>query len=423
MLVKEEKKRLIAIPDLKAELKQKRELLSQLKETEGQVSQERFERMEKDYKEEIEKQEKQLESETTFFQDKKESLKIETLTMKGKLEKAEGELSEIEQLHTSNAISEEKYKQQKNEAIKSLKGFERDLKRLGKDVEQIDYNLTAEGKLSSEGNSAGKFGLDSIKSMTNGKFGLDSIKSMKKINFGLTHYIIGGSVIVIILLFVIINAVVGAGAVKKIEDALEDFTENTEIEIKCEKIKVNPLGSKIVFTDLSISYDGDKSKCEKLTVHGKTESLINLFKNEDGDFNEDILRNLFNVDDKLEVRMVFKECKGSFMDLSFKDERSDLIDVNIVNNKKEISYEFNKKSDKWNVKGNIEFLKKGEDEFEFGKSEIVITDKPEKYNYGVLYHLSYFLSDNIDYSDIEDEENITIQFSGKPEDLDVKITH
>jgi len=413
MLVKEEKMRLIAIPDLKAELKQKRELLSQLEKTEGQISQERFERMERDYDEEIEKLEEQLESETTFFQDMKESLEIEIFTIKGKLKKAEGELSEIEQLHRSNAISEEKYKQQKNEAIKSLKGFQRDLKPLVKDVEQIDYNLTAGGKLSSEGSSAGKFCLDSI-------------KSVKKVNFGLKHYIISGSVIVIILLFVIINAVVGAGAVKKIEDAIDDFEEDTGREIKYEKIKVYPLSSKIVFTDLSISDldDGDsKSKCEKLTVYGKTESLINLFKNEDGDFCTRIFNNLSTVDDKLKVRMVFKECEGSLMHLSFDKERSDLIDVNIVNNEKETSYKFNKKSDKWNVKGNLEVLKKGKEEFEYGKSEIVITDISKKYNSKVYDHLSRLFSEKVDYSDIEDEENITIQFSGDPDDLDVKIIH
>ncbi|MCS3635840.1 DNA repair exonuclease SbcCD ATPase subunit [Salinibacter ruber] len=136
------------LPELKADLEEARQLISQLEDRKEETNPDRYEHVRQRYEQQIEELEPTVQKLTDQGESRKQDLEDRLATQQEQVEEAEAELREIEQLHEEGAMDEQAYQedrrrlqQQKNEAEKKASRLEREL-------DEVNFYLTETGNVS-----------------------------------------------------------------------------------------------------------------------------------------------------------------------------------------------------------------------------------------------------------------------------------
>ena len=99
------------LPEKKAELEETRQLLDRLQDRKGETDPDRYERLRQRYEEKIDKLEPTVEQLTDEGKTRKLELEDRLAYQQSRVEEAETELDEIEQLHEEGTMGEEAYRE------------------------------------------------------------------------------------------------------------------------------------------------------------------------------------------------------------------------------------------------------------------------------------------------------------------------
>ena len=136
------------LPELKADLEETRQLLDQLEGRKGETDPDRYERLRQRYEEKVEELEPTVEQLTEKGITQKMELEDRLAHQQGRVEEAETELDEIEQLHEEGAMGEEAYREDRRRFRRRRKEAEKKASQIERELDEVEFYLTETGEVS-----------------------------------------------------------------------------------------------------------------------------------------------------------------------------------------------------------------------------------------------------------------------------------